>query len=82
MCFFETDAIAGISGGTEIKYIDTQTGVNVSGYGNILGAVPLWNYSNNIQLVLTSLNGSIKFMSADINGSAYASSYPIRVFYY
>ena len=71
-----------MSGGTEIKYVNTKTRVNVSGYGNILGAMPLWNNTSTIQLVLTSTNGQIKFMPADVNGSAYESSYPIRVFYY
>ena len=37
LLFFSTDAIAN-GGGTEIKYIDTQTGVELSGVGNILGA--------------------------------------------
>lgn len=37
LLFLSTDAIAS-AGGTEIKYIDTQTGVELAGIGNILGA--------------------------------------------
>ena len=37
LLFLSTDAIAS-AGGTTIKYIDTQTGVELAGIGNILGA--------------------------------------------
>ena len=36
--FYWTDAIAGISGGTTIKYVDVNNGTNVKSYGNIVGS--------------------------------------------
>lgn len=80
-----TDAIAN-AGGTTIKYVDTQTTVDVSGYGNILGAyitdavgnvaiglVPYRSRTEVLAFVAVYLNQTVTLATGRIN---------IRVFYY
>ena len=79
-----TDAIAGLSGGTVIKYIDTTTKVDVSGYGNILGAmyngIPYYEYR--YPLVLCAFWGTMEFRVANNGGNITEESVNIRVFYF
>lgn len=84
--FMSTDAIAGMSGGTTIKYVDTTTTVDVSGYGNILGANLLESYRMEYSLIHTYCMSQQYFYLFQPSGGNliidYNSKFSIRVFYY
>ena len=86
LLFFSTDAIAN-AGGTEIKYIDTQTGVELAGVGNILGAYITGATNANVGLVLfKSSTLSIVFYIIGVGSNKtlifYNTVTNIRVFYF
>ena len=80
------DAIAS-AGGTTIQYVDTTSGVDVSGYGNIIGAMIIQNTGLSIGLLCSRANGAIHFLPTIIGANSVITSSPsttvnIRVFYY
>ena len=87
--FYWTDAIAGISGGTTIKYVDVNNGTNVKSYGNIVGSyvVSCGTYDTllgSIIVLRTSDNSAITAHIA-LNGSistTVTSNIKHRVFYF
>lgn len=82
--FLSSDATTE-SWGTTIQYVDTKTGVGVSEYGNILGAIPIstpsvlnglvpFYYKNDIVFYFVSLSSSSSVLTS--------AEYDIRVYYY
>ena len=86
--FYWTDAIAS-AGGTQIKSVDTRTTVDISGYGNILGAIYLefLDYTTRFGLVLLKNRNEtafFKFTSTVSDGCDvdFSTLEDIRVFYF
>ena len=86
--FLLDDAIAS-AGGTQIKYVDTKTTVDISRYGNILGAKYLesWDSGTRIGLVLLkniNVTAFYRFSSSSNNGYDvdFSLQRNIRVFYF
>ena len=83
-----TDAIAGMSSGTTIKYIDTQTNTTLNITSNILGAMITQSVgSSSIGFVYAKYGSSSTiFYSITISTQSptidYDSKYNIRVFYF
>lgn len=87
--FQSSDALSSTSIGTTIKYIDTTTEVNVSGYGNILGAEPTFTVSdsNSYYIAISKdSSGSIVFTtlisSYSISMVHDTTKRSIRVYYF
>ena len=79
-----TDAIKNISNGTTIKYLDTETCVDLSGYNNILGAVITSDVGNTFAVMLYKRPNWVKafYRVSDSGGAISATVHlPIRVFY-
>ena len=84
-----TDAINS-AGGTTIKYVDTKTTVDITGYGKILGAMFKPGYSNSSSMFLILFCANARYcyyVGSYIHGSTmltFSSSdkIDIRVFYY
>lgn len=74
-----------MSGGTEIKYVDTKTGEDVSGYGNIIGAM-FKSIQRNATLVLTRDYSIVMYVYGYISPGYFNADFSmkedIRVFYF
>lgn len=89
LLFLSTDAIAN-AGGTEIKYIDTQTGVDLTGVGNLLGAYINQEVSGAVAVgLILSRHGTtfvtfypVQMGSTITIGTGGGTKYNIRVFYF
>ena len=78
--FYQADAIAGISGGTTIKYIDTQTYADLN-ITNILGFIRIGNFKGTMRLALYYDNQKKFIIAAGNDGHVTSDVVNIRVFY-
>ena len=78
--FYQADAIAGISGGTTIKYIDTQTYADLN-ITNILGFIRIGNFEGAMRLALYYNNLKKYIMPLRNDGHITSDVVDIRVFY-
>lgn len=81
--FKDTDAIKNISNGTTIKYLDTETCVDLSSYNNILGAVITSDVGNTFAIMLYKRPNGVKafYRVSESGGTSATVHLPIRVFY-
>ena len=78
--FYQADAIARISGGTTIKYIDTQTYADLN-ITNILGFIRIGNFEGAMRLALYYNNLKKYIMAVGTDGYGSPDIVDIRVFY-
>ena len=79
--FYQADAIAGISTGTTIKYIDTQTNTYIS-ISNILGFEPICTTSTPFGFAIFRTGSNTCICCIDANGNMQILKFDIRVFYF
>ena len=88
MCFFETDALSGISSGTKINYVDLYVGYNVSSYSRLIGVMLISSQDSTAGYAVVVSDKSLPrtlgivfpdYGSISINPN---TSYKIRVYYY
>ena len=80
--FYQDDAITGISGGTTIKYIDTQTNTDIN-ITNILGFIFTEPFYSGTRGLILGYNGSNKHIFVvNASGGITTTVANIRVFYF
>ena len=79
--FYQADAIAGISTGTIIKYIDTQANTYIS-ISNILGFEPICTALTLFWFVIFRMGSNTSICCINANGDRSTSKFDIRVFYF
>ena len=79
--FYQAGAIAGISTGTTIKYIDTQTNTYIS-ISNILGFEPICTTSTPFGFVIFRTGSNTSICCINANGDRSTLKFDIRVFYF